>query len=45
VATGNAGLYQINIRLPDSTPDGDLPVRMTVNGIATPAGGYITVKR
>ena len=45
VAPSYAGLYQINILLPDSIPDGDLPVRMTVNGIAAPTGGYIAVKR
>ena len=45
VAPSYAGLYQINIRLPSSTPDGDQPVQVTVNGFSSPAAGYITVKR
>jgi uncharacterized protein (TIGR03437 family) len=45
VAPGSAGLYQINIRVPASTPDGDQPVAMKVNGIASPLGGYIAVKQ
>jgi uncharacterized protein (TIGR03437 family) len=40
-----AGLYQVNIHLPLSIPSGDQPVQMTVNGIASPSGGYITVKQ
>ena len=43
VAPGTPGEYQINIQLPASTPNGNLPVVMTVNGIASPAGAYITV--
>lgn len=42
VTPSNAGLYQINIRLPDSVSDGDQPVRVIVNGYASPAG-YIAV--
>jgi len=45
VAPSSAGLYQVNIHLPTSTPDGDQPVQVTVNGFPSPAGGYITVKR
>jgi uncharacterized protein (TIGR03437 family) len=44
VAPGTPGEYQINIRIPASTPDGNQPVVMTVNGIASPAGAYITVQ-
>jgi uncharacterized protein (TIGR03437 family) len=44
VAPGTPGEYQINIQLPASTPDGNLPVVMTVNGIASPSGAYITVQ-
>jgi uncharacterized protein (TIGR03437 family) len=40
----SAGLYQINLRLPASLPSGKQPVQVTVNGIASPAGGYITVQ-
>jgi uncharacterized protein (TIGR03437 family) len=40
-----AGLYQVNIHLPLSIPSGDQPVQTMVNGIASPSGGYITVKQ
>ncbi len=45
VAPGLAGLYQINIRLSESTPDGDLAVVARIGGISTPAGAFITVRR
>jgi uncharacterized protein (TIGR03437 family) len=32
VAPGYAGPYQVNIRIPMSMPDGDLPVSLNVNG-------------
>ncbi|HMD70890.1 MAG TPA: hypothetical protein VKF41_06075 [Bryobacteraceae bacterium] len=44
VAPGTPGEYQINIQLPASIPDGNLPVAMTVNGYSSPAGAYITVQ-
>jgi len=40
-----AGLYQINIRLPLSIPNGNQPVQMTIGGIASPSGGYIAVSQ
>jgi uncharacterized protein (TIGR03437 family) len=45
VALSQVGLYEINIRLPDSIPNGNLPVTVSVNGFASPAGGYITVQQ
>jgi uncharacterized protein (TIGR03437 family) len=45
VTPSTAGLYQINIHLPLSIPSGDQPVKMTISGIASPSGGYITVKQ
>jgi uncharacterized protein (TIGR03437 family) len=45
VAPGLAGLYQINIRVPASAPDGDLTVAATTAGFSTPAGAFITVRR
>lgn len=45
VAPGLAGLYQINIRVPDSVPDGNLPVSASVASVSTPAGAFLTVKR
>ena len=43
--TQNAGLYQVNLRIPDAVPDGDQPVVLTVAGVPTPTGGFITITR
>ncbi len=32
-----SGLYQFNVRLPESTPSGDIPVTMTIGGVQTPS--------
>ncbi len=45
VTPSNAGLYQLNVRLPAETPDGDLPVVVKVADFATPAGAFLTVRR
>ena len=45
VTPSAAGLYQINFRLPATTADGDQPIRISVNGIASPNGPYLTVKQ
>lgn len=45
VAPGFAGLYQINIHIPTSMPNGDLPVSASINGISTPTGAFITVQK
>jgi uncharacterized protein (TIGR03437 family) len=45
VAPGSAGLYQLNIQLPGAIPDGDQPVAISVNGIDSPASGYLTIKQ
>ena len=44
IAPGNAGLYQLNIRIPSTIPDGDQPVILTLGDGTTPPGGFITVK-
>ena len=43
--TQNAGLYQVNLRVPDGVPDGDQALVITVGGTASPPGGFITVSR
>ncbi len=42
--TADAGLYQLNIQLPAGIPDGDQAVVVTIGGVASPAGGFVTVK-
>ena len=44
VAPGAAGLYQLNIHLPSTVASGSQAVQITVNGIASPGGGFITVQ-
>ena len=37
------GLYQINVTVPATLPNGDAPVIATAGGVSTPAGALITV--
>jgi sugar lactone lactonase YvrE len=39
------GLYQVNVLLPQAVPDGDQPVTVSIGGIASPPGRYLTVKQ
>ena len=39
------GLYQFNVTIPSSTPNGDAAVMISVGSFATPAGGLITVQQ
>jgi len=45
VTPGDAGLYQVNIRVPAGTPDGDLPIQVTVGTYSTPPGAYLSVRQ
>jgi uncharacterized protein (TIGR03437 family) len=40
-----SGLYQFNVRIPAAAPDGDVPVVLQVNGVASQTGATIAVKR
>ena len=40
-----AGLYQFTVRLPANLPDGDATVTASVQGVSTPEGPYLTVRR
>ena len=40
-----AGLYQFTVRVPADVPDGDATVTATVQGVSTPEGPYLTVRR
>jgi len=44
ISPGGAGLYQINVRVPESVADGDLPVSLAY-GQATSPVAYLTVRR
>jgi uncharacterized protein (TIGR03437 family) len=39
-----SGLYQFNVRVPASTPAGEIPVTITVGGVQTQAGATIPVQ-
>ncbi|MCX6636410.1 MAG: hypothetical protein NT090_15230, partial [Acidobacteria bacterium] len=45
VTPWSPGLYLLEIRLPADVADGDQAVRISVDGIASPEGGYIRVER
>ena len=38
-----AGLYQLVVKVPANAPDGDLPVLVTIDGVSTPEGPFVTV--
>ncbi len=40
-----AGLYQFTMRVPPAVEDGDAPVIAVVQGVSTPAGPFLTVRR
>ncbi len=39
-----AGLYQVNIQVPAGVSNGNQPLVITVGGVASPAGAFITVQ-
>jgi uncharacterized protein (TIGR03437 family) len=43
VTPGSAGLYQLNATIPAGLTAGNNAVVLTINGVSTPAGGYLTV--
>jgi len=45
LAPDYAGLNQVNVRVPPNAPDGNLPVVLTINGVSSPQGPYITVRK
>jgi uncharacterized protein (TIGR03437 family) len=42
--TSISGLYQFNVRIPPSTPSGDIPVTIAIGGFSTQAGATIPVQ-
>jgi uncharacterized protein (TIGR03437 family) len=45
VTPQSAGLYQVNIRVPESMPDGEQPLVVKVGGVASPSGPYLLIRR
>ncbi len=43
VTPGSAGLYQMNAIIPAGLTAGNNAVVLTINGVSTPSGGYLTV--
>jgi uncharacterized protein (TIGR03437 family) len=43
VTPGYTGLYQVNVQVPASIPSGNQQVLITINGVSSPSGAYITV--
>ena len=43
LSPGSAGLYQINIQLPNSTPSGNVSIQASVGGVQSPTGINIFV--
>lgn len=41
---GFAGLYQVAIQIPASTPDGDIPIQASIGGVQSPGNMSITVQ-
>jgi uncharacterized protein (TIGR03437 family) len=44
LAPGFAGLYQVAIQVPNSTPDGDIPIKASIGSFQSPDGVFITVQ-
>jgi uncharacterized protein (TIGR03437 family) len=45
LSPGSAGLYQIAIQVPAGLADGDHPIKATVNGVSSPDGVVLSVKK
>ncbi len=45
VSPGSAGLYQFNVKVPDTIPNGDVPVVAEINGLRSQDNIFITVQR
>jgi uncharacterized protein (TIGR03437 family) len=45
LSPGFAGLYQVAVQIPASTPPGDFEVRVFVGGVRSPEGVFIAVQR
>jgi uncharacterized protein (TIGR03437 family) len=39
-----SGLYQFNVKIPSTTPSGDVPVTITIGGFQTQSGATIPIQ-
>ncbi len=44
ITPGSPGLYQVDIQVPPGTPNGNLPLVISIGGIQSPAGAYLPVQ-
>lgn len=40
-----AGLYQINVKVPDAAPDGDIAVVAEIGGVSSPDTAFLTIQK
>ena len=45
VTPRSAGLYQLNLRIPETAPDGNLTLVVRIGAFSTPPGGFLVIKR
>jgi uncharacterized protein (TIGR03437 family) len=45
VTPGSAGLYQLNLRVPDNVPDGEQELILKIGDKTTPNGPYLLIRR
>ena len=45
ITPSSPGLYQLNITIPDTTPDGDLPFIIEIGGVQSSVNAFLAVKR
>ncbi len=45
LTSGAVGLYQVDIQVPSSMPDGDCPVQVSIGGVTSPLGVILTVQQ
>jgi uncharacterized protein (TIGR03437 family) len=43
LSAGSVGLYQVAIQVPQTLPDGDWPIQVSIVGVTSPAGVLLSV--
>jgi uncharacterized protein (TIGR03437 family) len=44
VSPGFAGLYQVNLTVPDGLASGNQSMVININGVASPSGAYVAIQ-